>query len=209
MRGKSQVVSKLICLGGCMSLENSNSAFMANLYVDGLPLVLNQQRLKRRLRDPRITRRERLDVEVALTDRSGTSFVTLADHEDDKPLLFKFSLQDDKYIVTAVLRGMFDGWRLKIEAGTFHLSVSDSAAADLFSIRKHGVERAKFEHLSAGPSYVQIVSERRGRPLYKADEAGKKYFMDVDPNATVHDALNNTPVAFVLKIVDKTVPITE
>ncbi|MGE8145809.1 hypothetical protein ACQKP7_11485 [Pseudomonas frederiksbergensis] len=189
-----------------MSLENNNDAFMANLYVDGLPLVLNQQRLKRRLQDPRITRRERLDVEVALADRDGTSFVTLADHEDDKPLLFKFALQGDKYAVTAVLRGMYDGWRLKIEANTHHLSVSDSAASSLFSISKHGAPRARLEHLGAGPSYIQLVSERNGRALYKAEEAGRKYFMDVDPNTTVHNAFNNTPVAFVLKIVDKLVP---
>jgi len=42
-----------------------NKTFTANLYVNGLPLVLNQQRLKSRLGDPRITKREQLDVEVS------------------------------------------------------------------------------------------------------------------------------------------------
>jgi hypothetical protein len=185
-----------------MSLDN-NKAFTANLYVKGLPLVLNQQRLKLRLRDPRITRREQLDVEVALADSSGSSFVTLADHEDDKPLLLKFVPRGDNYIVTVVLRGIYDGWRLKIEGGTHHLSVSDDAQSGYFSIRKNGAPKARFADLAAGPSYIHLVSEVNKHALYRAEEGGKIIFKDVDPNLTGHDAFNNEPATFVLKIIDK------
>ncbi|MHC8335961.1 hypothetical protein [Pseudomonas sp. LB3P25] len=191
-----------------MFLDN-NKAFTANLYVNGLPLVLNQQRLKLRLRDPRITRREQLDVEVALADRNGSSFVTLADHEDDKPLLLKFVPHGDNYVVTVVLRGIYEGWRLKIEGGTHHLSVSDNAPSDYFSIRKNGVPKAGLADLAAGPSYVHLVSEANKHALYRAKVGGNIIFKDVDPNVTGHDAFNSEPATFVLKIIDKPTVVEE
>ncbi|MGL6245739.1 hypothetical protein [Pseudomonas sp.] len=187
-----------------MSLMNNNNAFTANLYVNGLPLVLNQQRLKLRLRDPRITRRERLEVDIALADRESPKMVTVADHEDDKPLLLIFAPEGDKYIVQAVLRGAYDGFQLKIEAGTHHLSVTDGVGS-YFSIRKHGVERAVYKDFDAGPVYMNLVSEENGRALYRADDKGRVHFKNVDPNTTGHNAYNNDPVSFVLKIVDKPV----
>lgn len=186
-----------------MSIENNNSAFMANLYVNGLPVVLNQQRLEQRLQDPRITRRERLDVEVALVDRNATSYLTVADHEDETPLLLKFALQGRGYVLRTILRGAYDGFYITIEGGTHHLSVSDTAGASYFSISKHAVENAKFDDLQAGPAYVQLVSKRNGEAVYMANNGGKKYFMDVDPNPTGHDAFNHAPVSFVLKLVDQ------
>lgn len=186
-----------------MSLENQSNAFTANLYVNGMPVVLNQQRLKLRLRDPRITRRERLDVEVALASHDSASILTLADHEDDKPLLLKFVPKAGKYEVLAVIRGAYEGSRLTVDAGTHHLYMNGGLEGSSFSIRKHGVERAGFDDLVAGPVYVQLVSELNSRPLYLADDKGKVHFKDVDPNATKHDAFNNAPVNFVIKIVDK------
>jgi hypothetical protein len=187
-----------------MSLMNNNNEFTANLYVNGLPLVLNQQRLKLRLRDPRITRRERLEVDIALADSESPKTVTIADHEDDKPLLLKFVPEGGKYIVQAVLRGAYDGFQLKIVAGTHHLTVTDSVGS-YFSIRKRGVERAVYKDFDAGPVYVHLVSADNGRALYRADDNGRIHFKNVDPNITGHNAYNNDPVDFVLKIVDKPV----
>lgn len=186
-----------------------NKTFTANLYVNGLPLVLNQQRLKTRLSDPRITRREQLDVEVALSDRGTSSIITLADHEDDTPLLFKFVPRGDGYAVTVVLRGAYEGWCLKIEADTHHVSVSDKADSDFFSISKHGVPKARFTDLDPGPSYVYIVSEANGRALYRAEESGKIIFKNVDPNRTGHDAFNNKPATFVLKVIPTSTAVDE
>jgi hypothetical protein len=178
-----------------------NKTFTANLYVNGLPLVVNQQRLKTRLSDPRITRREQLDVEVALADRGASSIITLADHEGDSPLLFKFVPHGDNYAVTVVLRGTYEGWRLKIEADTHHVSVSDKAESDFFSISKHGAPKAGFADLVPGPSYVYIVSEVNGRALYRAEDGGKIIFKNIDPNRTGHDAFNNKPATFALKVI--------
>jgi hypothetical protein len=186
-----------------MSLENQSSAFTANLYVNGTPVVLNQQRLKLRLRDPRITRRERLDVEVALASDDSTSILTLADHEDDKPLLLKFVPKAGKYEVLAVIRGAYEGGHLTVNAGTRHLYMNSGSEGARFSIRKHGVDQASFDDFAAGPGYVQLVSELNGRPLYLANDKGKVHFKDVDPNVSKHDAFNNDPVNFVIKIVDK------
>lgn len=186
-----------------MSLENQSSAFTANLYVNGTPVVLNRQRLKLRLRDPRITRRERLDVEVALASDDSTSILTLADHEDDKPLLLKFVPKAGKYEVLAVIRGTYEGGHLTVSTGTRHLYMNSGSEGARFSIRKHGVDQASFDDFAAGPGYVQLVSELNGRPLYLANDKGKVHFKDVDPNTSKHDAFNNDPVNFVIKIVDK------
>lgn len=191
-----------------MSLDN-NKAFTANLYLNGLPLVLNQQRLKLRLRDPRITRREQLDVEVALADIGGSSFVTLADHEDDKPLLLKFVPHGENYVVTAVLRGIYEGWRLRIEGSTHHLSVSDNAPSDYFSISKDVVSKVGLADLAPGPSYVRLVSETNKKALYRAEKDGKMHFKNVDPNVTGHPAFNGTPATFVLKVIDKSTGVEE
>ncbi|MBK5531366.1 hypothetical protein JFT91_01900 [Pseudomonas sp. TH08] len=112
--------------------KRDNIAFTANLYVNGLPVVLNQQRLKQRLRDSRITQSEKLDVEVALADLRESSFITLADHEDDKPLLLKFTPQGDSYAINVVLRGMNDGARLIIESNTHNLLVSQNEQSEFF-----------------------------------------------------------------------------
>ncbi|WLI13293.1 MULTISPECIES: hypothetical protein [Pseudomonas] len=186
-----------------MSLENQSNAFTANLYVKGIPVVLNQQRLKVRQLDPRMTRRERLDVEVALASNDSASTLTLADHEDDKPLLLKFVPKADKYEIVAVLRGVYGGNSLKVNPETHHLYVSNGSQGSEFSICKYGVERAVFDDLGNGPVYIQLVSELNGRPLYLAGDKGDLHFKDVNPNNTKHDAYNNEPVNFVIKIVGK------
>lgn len=186
-----------------MSLENQSNAFTANLYVNGMPLVLNQQRLKIRQRDPRITKRERLDVEVALASNDSASILTLADHEDDKPLLLKFVPEADKYEIVVVLRGVYGGNTLKVNAETHHLYVSEGSQGSGFSMRKFGAERAVFDDLGTGPVYIQLVSELNGRPLYLARDKGGLHFKDVDPNNSKHDAYNNEPVNFVIKIVER------
>ncbi|WP_339451541.1 hypothetical protein [Pseudomonas sp. EA_5y_Pfl2_R50] len=184
------------------SIKINNQPFSVNLYVDGLPVVLNQQRLKLRLRDPRITRRERLDVEVALASREGSDFLTLADHEDDKPLLFRLIPQGNKYAIKTILKGDLDEGYLAISQSTRHVFVSDVAQSSQFTLLKHGVESARFSDLGNGPCYVCLATEGVN-PLYVTDESGKRYFKDIDPNATEHDAFNNTPVAFVLKVIEK------
>ena len=186
---------------------DSGKEFTANLYVKGLPVVLNQQRLKLRLRDPRITKREQLDVEVAMADSAGSSFITLAGHEDDKPLLLKFVPKGDQYLVSVNVRGAYNGWHLGVDANTHHVLVSDKTRPDEFSINKYDSPKAGLEDLSAGPSYVQVVSELNGRALYLEEQGGKIIFKNVDPNTTGHNAFNNEPVTFVLKIIDKPVGV--
>lgn len=78
-------------MGSSMSLAKvNNESFSANLYLDGLPVVLNQQRLQQTLRHKRITQGEKLDAEVGLADSRTSALITLADDEDDAPLLLKF-----------------------------------------------------------------------------------------------------------------------
>ena len=57
-------------MGSSMSLAKvNNESFSANLYLDGLPVVLNQQRLQQTLRHKRITQGEKLDAEVGWPTR--------------------------------------------------------------------------------------------------------------------------------------------
>ena len=183
--------------------NKDNIAFTANLYVNGLPVVLNQQRLKQRLRDPRITLREKLDTEVALADTRETSFITVADHEDDKPLLLKFTPQGDAFAINVVLRGIHDNARLIIESATHNLLVSQSERSELFSISKSGVMRASFSDLAKGPNYIDMESESNKKPLYRDTINRMNIFKNVEPNVTGHNAFNNKPVIFVIKVIDK------
>lgn len=184
-------------------MESNSKGFAANLYVNGLPVVLNQQRLKARLRNVRITQRERLDVEVALASDEGTEFLTLADHESDKPLLFKFIPQGESYSVMVALRGGYDGAYLAIKPEARQLVVRKGFPGKGFSIVKHGAEKAWFSDLNAKPSYVYLRNEESAGVLYLANDKGKLHFKDVDPNTSSHDAYNNSPVTFVIKTVDK------
>ena len=183
--------------------KKENKSFTANLYVDGLPVVLNLQRLRLRLRDPRITRREKLDVEAALADNRETSFLTLADHEDDKPLLLTFTPHGDSFAITIALRGVHDGARLVIESSTRNVLAGQEERGELFSISKAGLLRAVSSDLEPGPLYIGIESESNKKPLYRSTADRMSIFKSVDPNITGHNAFNNKPVTFVLKIIDQ------
>ncbi|MBT9267444.1 hypothetical protein KKQ10_21410 [Pseudomonas sp. MG-9] len=186
-----------------MSLINiNNNSFTVNLYVDGLPVVLSQQRLKQRLRDSRIIRRERLEVEAALASREGSDFLTLADHEDDKPLLLRFTPQGDKYVIQTILKGDYDQGYLAISQSARHVFVGDVAQGSQFTLVKHDVENARFSDLDKGPCHVALAAKGRNA-IYLASENGRRYFKDVDPNMSQHDAFNNTPVTFILKVIDR------
>ena len=184
------------------SIKINSNSFTVNLYVDGLPVVLNQQRLKQRLRDVRITRRERLEVEVALASREGSDFLTLADHEDDKPLLFRLVPQGDKYTIQTILKGDYDEGYLAISKSARHVFVGDVVQSRQFTLVKHDVESARFSDLDKGPCYVALAVDGRDA-IYLAHDNDKRYFKDIDPNMTKHDAFNNNPVTFVLKVIER------
>jgi hypothetical protein len=178
--------------------SNNNVSFSANLFLDGRPVVLNQQRLKSRLRDPRLTRRERLDTEVSLASGDGANFLTLADHEDDKPLLLKFVPKDDGYAVMTILKGEYDERFLSLAQGARHVLAGEERN-NQFSLSSNKTAAFSFADLQKGPSYVHL--NVAGRVLYLGLEDGKHYFQDSDPNATGHDAFNGKPAVFVIKVV--------
>ncbi|WP_166216775.1 hypothetical protein [Pseudomonas atagonensis] len=184
-----------------MSSNNSNS-FTVNFYLDGLPVVLNQQRLKLRLRDSRITRRERLDVEVALASPDGSGFLTLADHEDDKPLLFRLIPKGDRFSVMTILKGEYDEGYLTISNDARHIVVRDASQSSQFTLSIPGVQNAKFSDLDKGPVNV-VLAAGGSKAIYHAQDNGKHHFKDVEPNTTGHDAYNNKPALFVVKIVER------
>ncbi|WP_339546225.1 hypothetical protein [Pseudomonas sp. RA_35y_Pfl2_P32] len=182
-----------------MSLEEQVNAFSAHLYLDGLPVVLNYQRLTRRLSDPRIARRERLDVEVALASDEGAGFLTLADHEDDTPLLLRFFPKDRTYEVTAILEGVYRGKFVTSNRYKRHLHVSSGSDGFVFSVSKYGVDKATFNDLANGPVYINLAVNNK--LVYLARENDRLYFLDSDPNVSKHDAYNSVPASFVMKVV--------
>ncbi|WP_150650632.1 hypothetical protein [Pseudomonas fluorescens] len=185
-----------------MSLtEKTNQTFTAHLYLDGRPVVLNQQRLQQSLRDLRITKGEKLDAEVGLADWRVSSFITLADHENDAPLLLKFVAQGDEYAINLVLAGAFDGARLFIEDKTHNLLASTHAPTQSFSISTPAATRASLRHLESGPAYLELISEPNDRPLYRNVSSGMSTFLDADPNVTGHNAFNQKPAKFVIKVI--------
>lgn len=185
-----------------MSIAKVNSkTFTAHLYLDGRPLVLNQQRLQKILGESRITKGEQLEAEVGLADTRLAGFITLADHEDDKPLRLKFVPHADSYAVSVVCPGAFDGARLFIESETHNLLASTSAAVQYFSISTYAVRKASLSDFEAGPAYLEVSSEPGDKPLYRSVSGGMSTFIDVDPNLTRHNAFNNKPATFVIKVV--------
>lgn len=185
-----------------MSLANINDkTFTAHLYLDGRPLVLNQQRLQQALRDLRITQSEKLDAEVGLADLRVSSLITLADHEADAPLPLKFVPQGDRYAINLAYPGAFEGARLFIEGDTHNLLASTSAPAQYFSISTHGTSKASLRHIEPGPAYVELIGEPNDRPLYRHMSKGMSTFLDVDPNKTGHNAFNNKPATFVIRLI--------
>ncbi|MBC8997398.1 hypothetical protein IAI51_12745 [Pseudomonas sp. N40(2020)] len=187
-----------------MSLrKNNNNAFTANLYFNGFPVVLNQQRLRQRLREPRITRSDKLDAEVCLADKREPGFITLAEHEDDKPLLLEFSPHGETYTIKIVLRGGYDGARLYIENGNHNLLVSQEQPAEFFSITRVEGTKLSLDDLDAGPVFINLISESSKKPLYRDTTGRMSIFKNVDPNLTGHVAFNNKPAIFVIKVIDK------
>lgn len=190
-----------------MSITKVNSKeFNAHLYLNGRPVVLNQQRLQKALGQLRIIKSEQLEAEVGLADTRVASFITLADHEDDEPLLLKFVPQGDNYEISLVHTGTFDNARLYIEALTHNLLASTSAAAQHFSISTYGVSKASLGDLEAGPAYLELSSKAvdsksTSKPFYHHVSSGLDTFVDEDPNLTGHNAFNNKPATFVIKVV--------
>ncbi|SDT54438.1 hypothetical protein [Pseudomonas granadensis] len=189
-----------------MSINKVNiKTFNAHLYLDGRPVVLNQQRLQKLLDQPRITKGEQLEAEVGLADTRVASFITLADHEDDEPLLLKFVPQGDHYEISLVHTGAFAGARLYIEARTHNLLAS-TRAAQHFSISTYGVPEASLGDFEAGPAHLELSSiaadgKSKSKPLYRNVSGGMYSFLDEDPNLTRHNAFNNKPATFVIKVV--------
>ena len=192
-----------------MALANiNNQTFTAHLYLDGRPVVLNQQRMQQALRNLRITRAEKLEAEVGLADSRVSSFITLADHEDDTPLSLKFVPKGDEYLISVVLAGMFDGARLFLEDKTHNLLASTSAPEQYFSISTTGVSKASFSHFKSGPAWLELIGEPHDRPLYRHISSGMSTFLKVDPNSTGHNAFNNKPAIFVIKVIDERSAVT-
>jgi hypothetical protein len=187
-------------VGDSMSSAKINKkAFTANLYLDGRPVILNEQRLQEILRAPRITQGERLDAEVGLADLRVASHITLADHEDHPPLLLNFIPHGESYAISVANSGAFDGARLFIEDKTHQLLASTSAPVHYFSMSTFGINKASLSHIEAGPVYVGLNSEPDYKGIYRDSRDGMTTFMDVDPNTTGHNAFNNKYARFVIK----------
>jgi hypothetical protein len=185
-----------------MTLAKINDpTFTAHLYLDGRPVILNQQRLQQALRDLRITKGEKLDAEVGLADSRVSSLLTLADHEDETPLLLKFVPKANEYAIYLERAGAFEGARLFIEDKTHNLLASTSAPEQYFSISTYGAKKASFSNIESGPAYLELSSEPNNRPLYRNISSGMSTFLNVDPNVTGHNAFNNRPAKFVIEVV--------
>ncbi|SEM95103.1 hypothetical protein SAMN04487857_107174 [Pseudomonas sp. ok272] len=200
-----------------MSAELAEFDFAAQLFVNGYPLVLNQQHLEQRLLDKRITMKERLQVEADLRDREEPRFVTVAAHEDDEPLIFMFiAVGDRRYELYAKLPGKYDGWRLRMDPGIRYMKVDNGATAALFSLVGIAGERLGFEDLKAGHASVVLVSEERLSGVYVTRTnfrdkdilpsskllEFKHILVDINPNFTGHDAFNGEVATFILRLVE-------
>lgn len=188
------------------TIKVNSKTFNAHLYLDGRPVVLNQQRLQKVLGQLRITKGEQLEAEVGLADTRVASFITLADHDDDEPLLLKFVPKGDNYEISLVHTGAFADAHLYIEARTHNLLASTSAAAQHFSISTDGVPQASLGDFEAGAAHLELSSKAvdsksRSKPLYRHVSSGLDTFVDEDPNLTGHNAFNNKPATFVIKVV--------
>lgn len=195
--------------------DDSRSAFTAHLFINGYPLVLNQQYMQARLLNKRLTTEERLGLEAGLVDRDIPRYVTVASFDDDVPLSFQFvSMGNRKYELYAKLPGKYNGWRLSIDSDARHLVVSDGPVSSTFSLMVDGRGRADRSEFLPGPSQVVLVSDERNSGMYlarrnyrnKHGSTSKNSYsdiiVDVNPNVTGHHAFNGRVAEFVLRIVE-------
>jgi len=181
--------------------EEVSAAFTGHLFLGGLPWVVNYQVMERRLKSPRITNEQRLSAEMALDYEADSRVVTLADHDDDEPLLIQFVPEGQgRFILSVKSVGRYFNWRLRIDQKTRSLLVDESVGSH-FEFRTYNGSLKSFADLPSNPASVFVVSAERDAGLFLAEtKEGLKYFMDRSPNTTGHDAFDATPATFVLKI---------
>lgn len=96
-----------------MNAEDESKSMIANLFLEGKPLVLNYQLMENRLKRPRLTPAQRAEYSRQLHSEGG--FLTVADKEKDEPLLIHFRSEDDRYTLRVATPGKFYGCFLSME----------------------------------------------------------------------------------------------
>lgn len=174
--------------------------FVAHLFANGFPLVLNYQVMEQRLKHPRITTGQRLNAEISLNDEVSARIMTVADHDDAEPLLIEFVPESHGRCTLKVkTAGRYFNWQLRLDQTTRHLLVEENYSS-YFELQTYAGKLKSFDDLRSNPASVGLVSlEKKTRLFQHQTKEGLKYFLDKNPNDTQHNAYNPEPVSFVLR----------
>lgn len=96
-----------------MNQDDMKKSVIAHLFLAGKPLVLNYQLMEKRLARPRLTSAQRTEYSRQLKSEGG--FLTVADRDDDEPLLIHFRSENDRYTLRVATPGKFYGAFLSME----------------------------------------------------------------------------------------------
>ncbi|MCF4996213.1 hypothetical protein GIW70_16425 [Pseudomonas syringae] len=180
---------------------NKIDPFMATLFVNGIPLMLNKYVMEQRLLRPRLTTRQRLEAEIAINNPRSGPIVTLADDDEATPLLLEFVPDNNRYVIYARTPGAYFGWHLEMsgEPRALRVAQGTKTLGSYFSLENTYGKLTAAKDFQFSPMSLSWVSEERNRGLYLGDENSVRFFMDANPNKTVHHAFNGLPCTFVLR----------
>jgi len=183
-------------------MSATDNGFTAKLYLQGRALVLNEQRLRARKKLFRLTLGQRLDIEAHLADPVISTLVTLADHDDDKALVLRFTPVGSEYIIKVSAEGAFNGWHFNVDERTGELNIAKDTAPDYFKLLHQDNDALVNLPIGASIFYARLSSKRTGECVFLSKTMETPTFSAVD-KAKGDYVHKNEPRKFVVKIVQK------
>ncbi|KDD70974.1 hypothetical protein [Pseudomonas mandelii] len=154
---------------------NLKHSFLATLEFEGKPVVMNFERMKKRLENDRYSVRERTEFELILRGDKYSNYLTLADKERHEPQLFYFECLGDKYTIL-VAEGSAQGFYLSMEGSE---RVCVPAGEDPTMFRLHDDHKVVvYDRPDVDLFGIHLVSWSTKSSVFKLGERGDYYFSD-------------------------------
>ncbi|MGY2188259.1 hypothetical protein D3C81_388550 [compost metagenome] len=186
-----------------MNQDDLNKSVIAHLFLAGKPLVLNYQLMEKRLARPRLTSAQRTEYNRQLKSEGG--FLTVADRDEDEPLLIHFRSENDRYTLRVATPGKFFGYFLSMEKiretngqttnvgnivvtpenpTRFYMNVFGQGNLRLFNVARKRVVDPDLSVAPIAGETVSFIQDQVQGPTYiynlesSLQNDGKQYFSD-------------------------------
>jgi hypothetical protein len=150
-----------------MNAEDENKSMIANLFLQGKPLVLNYQLMENRLKRARLRPAQRFEYNRQLLSEGG--FLTVADNEKDEPLLIHFRSQEDRYTLRVATPGKFYGYFLSME-NVQNAYGEEQSTRNLVVLKEGRPSRFYLENVSPGVERLLNVGRKAVTDIEGSEE---------------------------------------